>query len=257
MNWESFGLWVLTAAVAATASFVAYALATKGKEDSFAISLVRALTWMYARLVHRLKIVGANGDCLPAEGACILVSNHRSGVDPVILSVVTHRRVRFLMAREYYDVPVLRWLFRALRCIPVNRDGADFGGTKEALRALRAGEVIGIFPQGGIREEGTPLEGKSGVALLAVRSKALVVPFRIDGSPNLDSVFGALFTPSRTVVRVGSPLSFAESRQGKSSRSELDRVTGTILNAIESLAPQETSPTAGEAKELRNDSLKT
>ena len=231
-------LWVLCALAVAATIFTAYALATRGKEDSFFIALLRAFTWNYVRLVHHVKVRGCSGDCLPPQGPCIMVSDHRSGVDSVILSVLTRRRVRFLVAREYYEMPVLHRMFRALRCIPVKRDGADFGGTKQALRALRAGEVIGIFPQGGIRRQGEPFEGKAGVALLALRGRAAVVPIHIEGSPNLDSVFGAVFTPSRTVIHVGPPLSFEKSSSGtsgKTSRAELERVTEAIFDAIGSL----------------------
>jgi 1-acyl-sn-glycerol-3-phosphate acyltransferase len=141
------------------------------------------------------------------------------------------------MAREYHAIPVLRRLFRALQCIPVNRDGNDLAATKVALKALRSGGVIGIFPQGGIRDPEETLEGKSGVGLLALRSGASVIPARVEGSPSHHSVLKALLTPSRTVVYVGQPLPFARHRGRKPSREEIERVTSEILDAIASLKP--------------------
>ena len=209
----------------------------RGPEDPPFAAVVRPLCVAYTRIFHRLRFVSPVKNPVPAEGPAILVSNHRSGVDPLLLGVVTRRRVRFLMAREYYETWGLEWAFRLLGCIPVNRDGSDLGATKAALKALRAGEVIGIFPQGGIREAGSSLEGKAGAALLCLRTGAPVVPFYIDGSPNLDSVFLSLITPSHTTVTCGMPLLLGQGKEQKSSREELEGVFASILGAIEKLNP--------------------
>ena len=138
-------------------------------------------------------------------------------------------------------------MVRRIGCIPVNRDGTDLGATKAALRALKNGEVIGIFPQGGIREAEGSLEGKSGVALLALRTGAPVVPFRVEGSPNVPSVLRAVLTPSRMTVRHGPPLRFTPTGEGKPSRKELEEVTARILDAVAALGEKVTgSPTAAE-----------
>jgi len=192
----------------------------------------------YSRLLHRLRVPGPEEDPVPRTGAFIVAANHRSGIDPLLLSIVTRRRIRFLMAREYYEVPVLHWIFRALDCIPVNRDGNDLSATKTALRVLRDGQVLGIFPQGGIREASDDLEGKPGTALLALRTGASVVPFHIQGSPNFDSVLRAFLTPSRTTIRWGAPIKFEAPGVEKSSRAELEEVTTSILKAIRTLGQE-------------------
>ena len=216
-------------------AFGVFAYAGRGPDDTVFLACLRAVATIYARVVHRAKLIGPLPDPLPAEGAGILVSNHLSGVDPVILSIVTKRRVRFLMAREYYEAPFLHFMVSRMGCIPVNRDGNDLGATKAALRALRDGEIIGIFPQGGIREAESSLEGKSGVALLALRTGAPVIPFRVEGSPNMHSVVRAVLTPSRVKVRYGAPIHFTPSGEGKPSRKELEEVTSRILGSIEEL----------------------
>jgi len=229
-------LVIIAGALASGAlAFGAFAYAGRGPDDTVYLACLRAVATIYSRLLHRARLVGPASDPLPPEGAGILVSNHLSGVDPVILSIVTKRRVRFLMAREYYETPFLRGMVRRMGCIPVNRDGKDLGATKAAMRALRDGEIIGIFPQGGIRQAESSLEGKSGVALLALRTGAPVFPFRVEGSPNLPSVFRAALTPSRVKVLYGPPIRFTSSGEGKPSRKELEEVTSRILGAIEEL----------------------
>lgn len=241
------GIAALGALAVAAAAFVVLALRWRGPEDTFLHALLRALGILYAKSVHRLAVVAASSpgdgpapgggrpDPLPLSGPCILVSNHRSGLDPIVLSVATRRRIRFLMAREYYELPVLRWLFRFLGCIPVARDGRDLRAVQEALRALRRGEVVGIFPQGGIRAQGRPERGSPGVALLSLRAPAPVVPFWVEGNRGTGSVFRSLFVPSKTVVRAGAPVEYRTEAGKKPSRADLERVTADILRRISEL----------------------
>ncbi len=226
-------LLLVLSILAAAYAILAYCL--RGPEDSTLATFVRPLCHFYVRAVHRLRIFPPT-DVVPRSGPAILVANHRSGVDPILIAILTQRRVRFLMAREYYEVYGLKWAFRSLGCIPVNRDGNDLGATKSALKALRHGEVIGIFPQGGIRDAKGSLEGKAGVALLSLRSGAPVVPFYIYGSRNLDSVGLSLITPSRTWVNCGVPLLFSAS-EAKPGRETLERTTAEILESITRLKP--------------------
>lgn len=208
----------------------------RGHEEGWGLAIIRLFVKTFCRVVHRFRVHGPPGDPVPREGSVILVANHLSGVDPVILTVFTRRNVRFLMAREYYDLPVLRRLFQALHCIPVRRDGQDLGATKAALKALRSGEVIGVFPQGGIRHAGEELVGKSGVGLLALRTGAPVLPVRVEGAPGSHSIFRALLTPSRTVIHVGELLRFHPPRGPRPSREEMEQVTRDVMAAIARLA---------------------
>jgi len=217
--------------------FAALMLLARGPDDTLFVAFIRAVSILQGKLFHGYRLAGSSGDPIPPAGAFIVVANHRSGVDPVLLSVVTRRRIRFLMAREYYEIPVLHTIFRALGCIPVNRNGNDLSATKAALKALREGQVIGIFPQGGIRGEDEEAEAKLGVALLSSRTGAPIIPFYIDGSPHKDSVLLGIMTPSRTVIRPGPPMSICEKAEGKVSREELERLTASVMAAINSLKP--------------------
>lgn len=235
------GAWLAALAVLAVSctAFLIFALRSRGPEDTVFHAFLRALGFLYAKLFHRLSVV-ATGDPLPPSGGCILASNHRSGLDPVVLSLATKRRIRFLMAREYYEMPLLNWLFRSLGCIPVNRDGKDLRAIQQAIRALREGQVIGIFPQGGIRREGEPESGSPGVALLCLRASVPVVPFWVESNRGSGSVFRSILIPSKTTVRAGKPVDYAlEIGKTKPSRDELERVTADILRRIAELGRDE------------------
>ncbi|MBN1443658.1 MAG: 1-acyl-sn-glycerol-3-phosphate acyltransferase [Planctomycetes bacterium] len=226
-------IWLLVIALP-LAAYGVVAFFGRGPEDSIFVALLRVLNTLITRGIHRLTVIGSK-ESLPAAGPCIVVANHRSSVDPFLVAGATRRWISYLMAREYYETPVLHWMFRGLRCIPVNRDGSDLGATRAALKTLRAGRVIGIFPQGGIRDPDDELDvAKAGVALLAARSGAPVVPFFVDGSPSMDSVYLSMLRPSRSRVWCGEPLTFPPSEQ-KPTRKELEEFTRRILAALSDL----------------------
>ena len=232
------GITTATVVILATGYVVACIL-RREPEDTLLLAQLRMITQIYVRLFHRLKSNLGDRDPLPLEGPVIAVANHHSGVDPFFVAVLTGRPVHFLMAREYYRIPGLHWLFKRIRCIPVNRDGNDLGATKAALKLLRSGKVVGIFPQGGIREADDDLgEGKSGVALLALKTAATVVPFYIDDSPAHSSVLRAFFSCSRTRVYCGRPFRLTHDGPQKPSRSELHALTRRVLQAIADQNPR-------------------
>ncbi len=239
----TFQTAVIVAAAIALTLFGALWIGLRGPEDSVVVTTIRVFAWAYTRTFHRLRSNVDGVDPLPAAGAAIVVANHHSSVDPVLLSVLTRRRIHFLMAREYYEIVGCRWFFRALGCIPVNRNGQDLAATKQALRVLKEGRIIGIFPQGGIREPDDPFDGKGGVALLALRSQAPIVPFYISSTSTSPSIAKGLLMPSATFVYRGDPIVPA-AEGGKSSRDQINALTDQVLESIASLAPESAQPRA-------------
>ena len=144
---------------------------------------------------------------LPATGPAIVVANHVSGLDPFLLLAACKRPLRFLVAREEYERPILNWLFRASGCIPVDRVGRPEKALREALRALQQGEAIAIFPHGRILlDDELPHKIKGGVARLAIWSEATIYPVRIDGVGGEGQVALAPVIPSKAVLTMGTPL---------------------------------------------------
>jgi 1-acyl-sn-glycerol-3-phosphate acyltransferase len=172
-----------------------------------------------------------------------VVANHRSSVDPLAVAAQTRRLIRFLMAREYYEIFGMRWFLRTLRAIPVRRDGRDLTATKDALRALASGEIVGIFPEGRIREPRSSdtvadddwfQSVKDGAAVLALRTGAPVVVAWVDGTPQTDSVLRAFFTRSHTRVVFAEPISFAAT-SATGTRRQAAEVTRKIVERLDNL----------------------
>lgn len=161
-------------------------------------------TRLICRYIHRLpdqKIA------LPETGPAIVVANHVSGVDPLLLISASRRPLRFLIAREEYERPIVSWLFKKAGCIPVDRNGRPEQALRQALRALQQGDIIALFPHGKIHlDSDPPRKIKGGVARLASWSGAPVFPVRIDGVTAQGKVFTAPFVPSRVKLTMTAPL---------------------------------------------------
>ncbi len=164
--------------------------------------LLRFVAWLLTHLVYRFRVQGESE--LPAAGPAVLVCNHVSFVDAVLLMAASPRPMRFLMDHEIFRIPVLGWLFRLSRAIPVApRDKQPLvyeAAFEQALSTLRDGDLLAIFPEGGITRDGLLQEFKPGVLRILERARAegLKVPVIPVALTNL---WGSFF--SRIEVRNG------------------------------------------------------
>lgn len=173
--------------------------------DSKYANWLDGLVRLLCRYVHHLPPTTIE---LPDDGPAIVVANHVSGLDPFLLIAASKRPLRFLIAREEYERPVLKWLFRMSGCIPVDRSGKPEKALRQALRALNDGEVIAIFPHGKIHlDTDPPRKLKAGFAYLASRTEAKIFPVRIDGVAAEGSVALAPFMPGHVQLTMAQALS--------------------------------------------------
>src|SRR4029453_14487219 len=108
-------------------------------------------------------------------GACILVANHESVIDPFFLSLATHRRVRFMAKAELWRYPLVRWGMDAYGAFPIERGNGDRGAMAHAGKLLSEGEVLGMFPRGTSKPAGSR-DWQRGAARLALAYGAPLVP---------------------------------------------------------------------------------
>lgn len=149
---------------------------------------------------------------VPEAGGAIVAANHLSGLDPLILSAASRRPLRFVIATEQYQRPVLRWFYDQIGCIPVDRTGSPEKAFYAARRALADGEIIVLFPQGRIRLPGDPRKPlKRGVIALAAMATVPVIPARISGVGGVGHLVKAVFIRSHARIHAGSPIQVADS----------------------------------------------
>jgi 1-acyl-sn-glycerol-3-phosphate acyltransferase len=170
---------------------------------------LQGLLWLLAILLAKLRWrVRWEGELpLVAGKGAVLVCNHRSSVDPFFVQTATPRKTHWLVAREYCEHPAFGWFLRACEVIPVGRAGVDTAATKAALRIVRDGGIVGMFPEGRInmtRELLLPC--RPGAALIALKAGVPLVPVYIRGSPYHRYPWSPFLMTARVSVRFGPPI---------------------------------------------------
>ncbi len=145
--------------------------------------LLRFIAWMLVHAVYRLKKRGV--EHIPHEGAALIVCNHVSFVDPVILMGVSPRPIRFVMDHRIFRTPIISFVFRHSRAIPIAPAKEDpemmERAFAEVAQALEAGELIGIFPEGVITNTGELNPFRPGVTRILERNPVPVIPLALQG----------------------------------------------------------------------------
>lgn len=162
------------------------------------------LNRLFCRYYHRLEFEPIP---VPAEGGALLAANHVSGLDPVLMIAACTRPLRFMIATEEYNRWWLKWLYKRLGFIPVDRQGAPEKAFFAARKALNAGEIIGVFPQGRVikpEEDTVPL--KRGALVLARLANAPIIPLRVSGVAGAGKIVAAVFIRSRARIEAGNPI---------------------------------------------------
>ncbi len=159
---------------------------------------------LYCRHLHRFQ---CDPLPLPKQGGALVAANHMSGLDPFLLIAASPRPLRFLIAREEYERFGLNGLFRRARCIPVDRDRRPERALREALVALEQGDVVVVFPHGGIHlDSDPPRKLKGGVVRLAQKMALPIYPVRLDGVRGAGYTALALVIPGRARLKAWPPL---------------------------------------------------
>ena len=162
---------------------------------------------------------------LPSTGGALVASNHMSGLDPFLLIAASPRPLRFLIAREQYERFGMSWLFRLGKCIPVDRDKRPERALREALMALEQGDVVAVFPHGGIHlDSDPPRKLKGGVIFLAQKAHCSIYPVRVDDVRGAGHTALALLIPSNSSLKAFPALDCDGSDQGDC----LDKLTSVL-----------------------------
>lgn len=222
------GLLALTAILSALVSLYIFTLVPE--------FFMRFLVWMFMSVFYRVE--RKNTECIPEEGACVLVCNHVSFFDALILATAIRRPPRFVMDHNIFKNPVLNFIFRTARAIPIAPHKTHPALLEKAYddiaAALEAGEMVCIFPEGRITDNGDIYPFKNGIQRIIERSPVPVIPMALQG------LWGSF-----------------SSRKGGAAFSKFPRRfrSQVALNVGKPVAPQEATPVLLEqcVRELRGD----
>ncbi len=164
--------------------------------------LARALVSGVFHVLYRVRVVGRENE--PAEGAYVSIANHISFLDPVFVSIALHRKQRFLAKRVLTTHAALRVVFKVFDVLTVQEGESNLSSLREAIKTLREGRCIGLFPQGTRipRENPQPSQAMGGLIVIATGAKAPVLPVSIIIKGNRPRPF------RRTLIRIGEPIPY-------------------------------------------------
>ena len=196
------------------------------------------------RLLFRPWVEGE--EHIPKSGGAILVSNHLSAGDTVLLPAMIKRRLTFLAKAELFQggtlaSRVLGWFLRTVGQLPMDRSGGRASATSMdgVLDLLRRGELLGIYPEGTRSPDGRLYKGKTGVARLVLQAGVPVIPVAMVNTRGVPSRIGGIRVMRRPGIRIGPALDFRRYASAANDREVLRWVTDEIMNAVMELSGQE------------------
>ncbi len=192
----------------------------------------------------RVKSYGSEN--VPRKGGVILAPNHVSYIDPPAAGIgINFRPVHFMAKIELFKVPVLGFLIKAVGAFPVKQNTADRAAIRKALDYLANGELVCIFPEGTRSLDGQLMEAQAGIGMIALKSKAPVVPCALIGTNKMLPPHSAFFHFSRVKVVYGKPLTFDDLYEKGMNKETIEEVGRRIMAAIAELQNNAGSLTEG------------
>lgn len=210
-----------------TDSAVAPAASPERLEDRLSIKVLHAADVLFLRVYHGLTVL--TPAVVPRSGPAILVCNHVSSLDPALVQAACpHRIVTWMMAKEYMQVKGMAWFFKAMGVIPVDRGGRDTSSLRAALRSLKDGHILGVFPEGRIATSRDLLPFHTGAALMALKANVPVYPAFQDGSHRGKDMLKACLEPARAAIAFGPPIDLADGGKRPSIEAAGARITAAV-----------------------------
>ncbi len=181
------------------------------------------VNWL-SRAAARVTVTGV--EHMPRAGGVLLVSNHLSNYDPLMVAMIFKRILHFMGKAELYRNPVLRWVCLQLQTFPVRRGEVDRAALRYAEELLRGGRVVAVFPEGHRSRTGNMQAAQGGIALLARRTGAPILPVAITGTQYLWPPALLRWRPWRrpeVTITIGEPFTLprAAGRAGNAAQTDL------------------------------------
>ncbi len=207
-------------------------------------------------LLFRPKITGKK--YLPKEGAAILASNHMSFSDSIFLPLAVPRRITFLAKSEYFTGRGLKgWLvkkfFQGVGQVPIDRSGgrAAVAAVNTAIKILKSGDLLGIYPEGTRSPDGKLYRGRTGMARIAIEAGVPIIPVAMIGTYDIQPTGQVLPRIKRVGIAFGEPIDMSQFAGREKDPAVLREATNLVMDALKILGGQEyVDIYATQAKEI-------
>jgi len=191
-------------------------------------SLTKDVLRPLTRTAFAVRVTGTEN--VPLDGGLVVAANHRSYLDPPLLGTWFPRTIHFMAKQELFKIFVLGKLISAVHAFPVDRDRPDVAAIRQALRIIKRGDVVGIFPEG-TRNLAGEAQARGGAVLLAATAHCPIVPVAL-----VNTQFAVRrLRASKVEVRIGEPIVLQGSER-KATKAEIERWTADLSQRIERLA---------------------
>jgi len=203
--------------------------------------------WFRIRL--NVKVYGREN--VPAKGPFIFASNHASYLDPILLGTSIYRSLNYMAREELFEKGFLAWALPKVQAFPLKRGAGDPGAIRQALRLLKTGKPLVIFPEGTRSEDGQLHRGKPGIGFIVAKSHVPVLPAYIEGS--FEALPKGVKTLKRNVVRVyiGKPMYFDRYLSSGEDREAYRNISDEIMAEVARLKDDGASPSRRPGASLR------
>lgn len=195
----------------------------------FGRAFVRSLLKIY----NGLKVIGVEN--VPSEGGALFVCNHISHLDPPAVGVSSPRKVRFVAKEELFHQFFLSWYLPTVGVIPIKRGSGGNIMLEKAEEAIRAGDIVVMFPEGTRSRTGLPGKARTGFLILTARTLCPIIPIRISGSFDCMPPGSRFPKPGKIQVAFGKPIQYNPGELDLNNRQQLVSEAQRVMDIIVSL----------------------
>lgn len=195
--------------------------------------IVRNIVLLLFKIILRFKVYGKEN--VPKKGAFILASNHVSHLDPPALSCASPRVLHFMARHDLFNNWAFGALIRSLNAFPVKREGRDFGTLKDAVRRLKTGQVLLIFPEGTRSETGQIQTAQAGVGFLSIMANVPILPAYVKGTNKAMPKGARFIKPSAVSVYFGNVVEPQKLELSSIRKEACQQLADYVLNEIRNL----------------------
>lgn len=191
--------------------------------------MAHALACILSKIFVPITVYGK--ESIPPRNSVIIASNHLSNLDPMLLGLASGRRLSYVAKESLFKNKIFSFFLYQVGAFPIRRDYGDVSAIKEALRRLKKGGRIVVFPEGTRKSQDGPRKIQPGVGLLAVKGGATVIPAFIRNSDKILAPGATFIKPGGVTVTFGKPIQY-------SSSDSYPHIAESVMQAIQTLSAE-------------------